>query len=159
MADFIMIIDGTFNTNALRLPLFAAVGISNSNSTFPLAFSYYPSESEDAIGFFFDSLKEMVFLKGTQGPPAGIPKVVLGDQAAGLISAMPKYLKIVLDKHAFSYLKGSVSLDALKRIDAKWQFITQQVAATNGAINLGPCECELLYRFGLPCKHHLLRAT
>ena len=67
VADFIMIIDGTFNTNALRLPLLAAMGISNSNSTFPLAFSYCPSESEDAIGFFFDSLREMVFLKGTQG--------------------------------------------------------------------------------------------
>ena len=67
--------------------------------------------------------------------------------------------KIVLDKHAFSYLKGSVSLDALKRIDAEWQLITQLVAATNGAIDLGPCECELLYRFGLPCKHHLLRAA
>ena len=79
-----MIIDGTFNTNALRLPLLAAVGISNSNSTFPLAFSYCPSESEDAFGFFFDSLREMVFLKAatTQGALAGMPRVVLGDHAA-----------------------------------------------------------------------------
>ena len=74
VANFIMIIDGTFHTNALRLLLLVAVGISNSNSTFPLAFSYCPSESEDAFGFFFDSLREMVFLKGTQGAPAGMPK-------------------------------------------------------------------------------------
>jgi hypothetical protein len=67
--------------------------------------------------------------------------------------------QIVLDKHAFSHLKGSVSLDALQRIDMEWQLITQKVATTNGAIDLGPYECELLYRFGLPCKHHLLRAA
>jgi hypothetical protein len=33
------------------------------------------------------------------------------------------------------------------------------VATINESIDLGPCECELLYRFGLPCKHHLLRAA
>jgi hypothetical protein len=66
---------------------------------------------------------------------------------------------VLLDKHAFSYLKGSVSLDALKRIDVEWQLVTQLVATANGAIDLGPCECQLLHRFGLPCKHHLLRAA
>jgi hypothetical protein len=90
-----MIIDGTFNTNALRLPLLAAVGVSNSGATFPLAFSYCPSESEDAFGFFFNSMKEMVFLKDAKimsGVNTSLLKVVLGDQAAGLISAFPKYL-------------------------------------------------------------------
>jgi hypothetical protein len=82
VAGFIMIIDGTFNTNALRLPLLAAVSISNSGTTFPLAFSYCPSESEEAFGFFFDSLKEVVFLKGAKfvnGVNTGLPKVILGD--------------------------------------------------------------------------------
>jgi hypothetical protein len=63
---------------------------------------------------------------------------------------------ILLDKHAFSYLTGTVSLDALKRIDAEWQQVTQ---LANQDIDLGLCECELLYRYGLPCKHHLLRAA
>ena len=66
---------------------------------------------------------------------------------------------VLLDKHAFSYLKGSVSLDALKRIDVEWQLVTQLIATANGAIDLKPCECQLLYRFGLPCKNHLLRAA
>jgi hypothetical protein len=64
---------------------------------------------------------------------------------------------ILLDRHAFRHLIGSVSLDALKRIEVKWQHVTQMVA--NGAIDIGPCECELLYRYGLPCKHYLLRAA
>jgi hypothetical protein len=82
IAGFVMIIDGTFNTNALRLPLLAAVGVSNSGKTFPLAFSYCLSESEDTFGFFFDSLKEVVFLKGAKiigGVNTSLPKVVLGD--------------------------------------------------------------------------------
>ena len=66
---------------------------------------------------------------------------------------------ILLDKHAFRHLVGSVGLNALKRIDPKWQFITQAVAIANRPLDLGPCEYELLYRFGLPCKHHLLRAA
>jgi hypothetical protein len=90
-----MIINSTFNMNALRLPLFAVIGVSNSDVTFPLAFSYYSSESEDAFGFFFDSMKEMVFLKSAKivsGVNISLSKVVLGDQAARLISALPKYL-------------------------------------------------------------------
>lgn len=40
VGGFVMIMDGAFNTNGLRLPLLAAVGVSNSGATFPLAFSY-----------------------------------------------------------------------------------------------------------------------
>jgi hypothetical protein len=61
-----MIINGIFNINALRLPLLVTVGVSNLGITFPLAFSYSLSESEDAFRFFFNSIKEMVFLKGAQ---------------------------------------------------------------------------------------------
>ena len=90
-----MIIDGTFNTNALRLSLLATVGISNSEATFPLAFSSCPSESEEAFDFFFNLLKEVVFLKGAKfvnRVNTNLLKVVFNDQAAGLISVMPKYL-------------------------------------------------------------------
>jgi hypothetical protein len=40
VAGFVMIIDGTSNTNALRPPFLAAVGV---------AFSYYSSESEEVL--------------------------------------------------------------------------------------------------------------
>jgi hypothetical protein len=47
----------------------------------------------------------------------------------------------------FSYLNGSGSL------------LLNWVATTNEAIDLGPCECELICRFSLPCKHHVLQAA
>jgi hypothetical protein len=80
---------------------------------------------------------------------------------ANLFPLMPalKHKLQAKSSHAFSNLKGSVSLDALRHIDVDWQFGTQQVTTTNKGIDLGPYEYELLYRFGLPCKHHLLRAT
>jgi hypothetical protein len=102
IAGFIIIINGTFNTNALRLPLLTTVGISNSGTTFPLVFSYCPSESEEAFSFFFDSLKEVVFLKGAKfvnSVNTDLPKVIFGDQAAGLISAIPKYLSTTQLQH------------------------------------------------------------
>jgi hypothetical protein len=61
-----MIIDDIFNTNALRLPLFVIVGVSNLKAIFPLAFSYCLFESEDAFRFFFNFIKELVFLKGAK---------------------------------------------------------------------------------------------
>jgi MULE transposase domain len=82
MAGFVIIIDGTFNTNAFRLPLLAVVGVSNSGKTFFLVFSYCIFESEDTFGLFFNSLKEVVFLKDTKiigEVNINLLKVVFGD--------------------------------------------------------------------------------
>jgi hypothetical protein len=61
VAGFVLVVDSTFNTNSLRLPLLIAVGITNSGKTFPVAFSYCRSESKESYDFFFQSLKEEVF--------------------------------------------------------------------------------------------------
>ena len=61
VAGFVLIVDGTFNTNSLRSPLLIAVGITNSGKTFPVAFSYCPSESKESFDFFLLSLKEEAF--------------------------------------------------------------------------------------------------
>jgi hypothetical protein len=83
VADFVMVINGTFNTNNLRLPLLIAVGVTNSGKTFPLAFSYCPSESKESYDFFFRSLKEEAFAGDIR-----LPKIIISDQAAGLIAAI-----------------------------------------------------------------------
>jgi len=44
----VLVVDGTFNTNSLRLPL-----LIDSGKTFPVAFSYCPSESKESFDFFF----------------------------------------------------------------------------------------------------------
>jgi hypothetical protein len=78
-----MVIDRTFNINNLRLPLLIAVGVTNSGKIFLLVFSYCPSESKEGYDFFFRSLKEEAFAGNIQ-----LLKVIIGDQAAGLITAI-----------------------------------------------------------------------
>ncbi len=61
VSDFLLVIDGTFNTNNLRMPLLVAVGILNSGATFPVAFSFCPAENSDSYDFFWRCMKEYVF--------------------------------------------------------------------------------------------------
>jgi hypothetical protein len=117
IANFIMIIDGTFNTNILRLPLLAAVGVSNEGTSFPLAFSYTSSKSEEAFGFFIDSLK---------GVNTGMLKVVLGDQAAGLIAAIPHYLSTAQLQHCDWH-----AVEAMKRRFRKGGYTSNQIDGTD----------------------------
>jgi hypothetical protein len=85
VADWVILIDGTFNTNELRLPLLECVGVLSTNKTFPVAFSYCPSESAESIGFVWESLKDECFI-----PNIAEPRVIIGDWAAGLIASVPK---------------------------------------------------------------------
>ena len=52
ISDFLVVIDGTFNTNTARLPLLIAVGQLNSGKTFPVAFYWYKSELKESYAFF-----------------------------------------------------------------------------------------------------------
>ena len=54
---FSVIINGTFNTNRLRLPLIMIYGVLNTGRTFLVSFSFYPSESREAFEFIFKSRK------------------------------------------------------------------------------------------------------
>jgi hypothetical protein len=85
VSDWLIVINGTFNTNLLRLPLLVCVGVLSTNETFPIAFSYCPSESKESIGFVWQSLKDLCFIPGKAAPP----RVILGDWAAGLIASIP----------------------------------------------------------------------
>lgn len=81
-SDFMLQMDATFNTNALKMLLFVAVGITNTNLTFPAAFSFAISESEVAVNFFLRCLKEEVF----DDCPA--PRVVIVDQSKGIQASL-----------------------------------------------------------------------
>lgn len=60
------------------------MGITNEGRTFPVAYSYCPSESAVSFSFFFESLQQEVFPSYDNIPA---PAVILADQAAGLIKA------------------------------------------------------------------------
>jgi hypothetical protein len=85
VSGFLLVIDGTFNTNDHRLPLLTMVGVLNTGETFPVAFSFCQSESRAAFDFVWESLREECFTP--EIPP---PRVILGDWAAGLIASIPQ---------------------------------------------------------------------
>jgi MULE transposase domain len=116
VADQVLIIDGTFNTNKLGLPLLAGVGITNSGSTCPMAFSYCPSESKESLVFFFDCLKRELFKSEDNIPPC---RVIIGDQAAGLIASVPAALPDAVlqtcDWHAVEAMKRRFQSSGYKK--------------------------------------------
>ena len=90
VSDWLLVIDGTFNTNRDRLLLLIAVGVLNSERTFPVAFLYVLSESEESFIFFWDSMKAECFITEEELLPPPSSCVILGDQADGIISSVPK---------------------------------------------------------------------
>ena len=102
-SSFMIEVDTTFNTNNLRLPLTIVTGISNTGDSFPVAFSFLPSESKVSFDFIFENLKEIVW---QEFPP---PRVVIGDQAKGLIASLPDSMPGSIGQfcewHAFENIK------------------------------------------------------
>jgi hypothetical protein len=60
-SSFMLEIDTTFSTNNLRLPLTIVTSISNTRDSFPVAFSFVPSESKVCFDFIFEALKKLVW--------------------------------------------------------------------------------------------------
>jgi hypothetical protein len=61
VSDWLIVIDGTFNTNEDRLPLLVVVGVLNLGRSFPVCFSYCPSESAESIGFVWEAFEARGF--------------------------------------------------------------------------------------------------
>ena len=57
ITNFLLVVNGTFNTNDLRLTLVNMVGVLNTGETFPVAFSYCASKSRESFNFIWDSFK------------------------------------------------------------------------------------------------------
>ena len=89
MADFVLLIDGTFNTNAKNLTLIVVNGITNTGKTFPVCQSFARSEAKLSMDFIF--LFIMDFILGP-GKAFTRPQTVISDQAPGLIASLPTSL-------------------------------------------------------------------
>jgi hypothetical protein len=85
IADQVLLVDGTFETNRLGLTLLVVVGVTNTGKNFPAAYSFCRSESRESFDFLFETLDHFVFTDDI-----AVPRIVLADQAAGLIASMPK---------------------------------------------------------------------
>jgi hypothetical protein len=61
------------------------------------------------------------------------------------------------DSRAFDNLKCTITIYAAQMIEPQWKEL-RQALSTNENIEDSPCRCQVLLRFGLPCKHVLKRA-
>lgn len=82
----LLIVDGTLNTNDLRFPLLIAVGKSNTEKTFPVAFSFCPGEDAASFCCLFETLREEIYTGDIADPG-----VVMIDQSSGAISTVDKH--------------------------------------------------------------------
>ena len=83
-----------------------------------------------------------------------IYKLLSMDEDRPLIDA-----DLALDTQAFKFLINAVSIKAIRWIEEEWialHELVQEAGTTD--LNLGPCGCQLLLCYSLPCKHYLLQA-
>jgi hypothetical protein len=96
-------VNTTFNTNILKLPLTILTDISNTGDSFPMAFSFLPSESKVSFDFIFEFLKELVWEEYLP------PNVIVGDQAKGLAASLPHSMPSTIGQfcewHAFENIR------------------------------------------------------
>ena len=83
---------------------------------------------------------------------------ILKDLATDEDSSLRGYDRLAqLDFAAFKYLITTISNKALEMVEEEWHRLKTTLLADQDA-DLDICRCELLLRYGLPCKHHLKRA-
>ena len=90
--------------------MLVVVGITSTNKNFLVAYSFVKSEAVILFNFLFDSFRHFVF-----GNDIAEPRVVLADQAAGLIAAMPVSMPNCLLQHC----SWHVSQNIAKRLTEK----------------------------------------
>ena len=83
-SGFYICTDATFSTNQLRMPLSTVITTTNTGKTVPIMHSLVLSEAEQVFKEMHDFMNEFMFydIPG--------PKVHIGDQGAGFVSATEK---------------------------------------------------------------------
>jgi hypothetical protein len=81
VSEFMWETGATFNTNSLKMPLSFLVGITNTGTTFSIAFVFISAESGAMFRWIHELLIELVFYD------CPLPKVAVGDFAKELMAA------------------------------------------------------------------------
>ena len=79
----------------------------------------------------------------------------------GESKALVKYPCLLqIDDWAFSLLKCRIAFYAAEKIEEEWNKMKHEIKISVDHVVNGrlPCECHILRRFGLPCKHYLQRS-
>ena len=102
ISGHVLLVDGTFETNRLGLTLLAVVGITNIGRTFPAAFTFCKGETAISFCFLFETLRTWLWLDCLES------RVVLADQATGLISAFPTAMPSCKLQHCTWHVAGNI---------------------------------------------------
>jgi hypothetical protein len=73
----------TFNTNNLGLLLFVAIRITHTKKSFPAAFAFGGAKNGVIFRFFFECLKELIFINNIL-----FSRVIVSDQALDLMTVI-----------------------------------------------------------------------
>jgi hypothetical protein len=111
--DWMIQVDGTFNTNRIRMPLIDCLGVSNTGGSFIFAFCFVTSESSENWGFVLQCLEQTVY----DGLP--LPRVVIADQGLGLrsvfASVWPDSVLQFCEWHAAQNVKKRLATQRYKK--------------------------------------------
>lgn len=167
-ADFALWIDGTFQTNTLNLVLIVTAGTTNCGSTFVSSLSFARSEAKLSFDFIFNCLKKRIFC-----PPVPPPRVIISDQAGGLISSLPISLPSAIlqfcDWHVVENMKKRLADKGYPKAFRKeihsllWKFVKSdtevEVESNRREIHakLRPQEVNYLEEFWRPKERQFLR--
>jgi hypothetical protein len=139
--DWMIQVDGTFNTNKIRMPLIDCLGINNTGKSFIFAFCFVTSESSENWGFVLECLEQTVF----NGLP--LPRVVIADQGLGLRTVFQRVWTHCLlqfcEWHAAMNVKKRLAIKRYKKEEREaimklvWVYIwsaSEQELQTNRAV-------------------------
>ena len=85
-AGHLLVVDATFNTNNLRMPLITSLGITNEGKALPVAFSYCPGETTESYNVFLRAVREDIL-----GNEVAEIAVHLADMSSGMTSAVDNH--------------------------------------------------------------------
>jgi hypothetical protein len=165
--DWMIQVDGTFNTNCIRMPLIDCLGVSNTGHSFLFAFCFVTSESADNWGFVLQCLEMTVY----EGLP--LPRVVLADQGMGLRAVFPNvwpssFLQFC-EWHAAENIKKRLAKQRYKReerdeiMDLVWRYLwsttSESLEANRSAMKqrMKAAEQEYMDKYWLPKEAQLIR--
>ena len=103
-------VNGTFKTNKLSLVLLVIIGVIATNKNFPTTYNFTKSKAIILFNFLFNSFRYFIFSNDIAEP-----RVVLTNQAAGLIAVMP----VSMPNCFLQHYSWHVSQNIAKRLTEK----------------------------------------
>lgn len=165
--DWMVQMDGTFNTNQIKIPLIDILGVTNTGHSFIFTFCFVTSESSDNWGFTLQRLEQVVY----EGLP--LPRVILADQWLGLRSVFSREWPLVTlqfcEWRAAQNVKARLAKQRYKReerealMDLVWRYLwsvkEEELGVNRTTLKAAwkPAEVKYIEEYWQPKERQLIR--